>query len=100
MGLWIVAFLISLLLTLGMGVVFAFISMVALNGFMNMMDAMPTFLVMVGFVWPLMVAATTFSTWVVFTLAKQKQPFRKIFLLNAAMVTIFLLLLTIIALAF
>jgi len=93
MALWILAFIISLLLTLGMGVVFAFISMVALNGFMSMKAAMPTFLVMVGLVWPFMVAATTFSTWLVFTIAKLKQPFRKILFLNIAIVTTFLLLL-------
>lgn len=97
MGLWIVAFIISLLLTLGMGVVFAFFSMVALNGFMSMRAAMPTFLVMVGCVWPFMVAPTTFSTWLVFTIAKQKKPFRKILLLNVAIVTTFLLLLTLAA---
>jgi|GEM_PF-1739616 len=97
MALWIVAFIISLLITLGTGAIFAFISMVALNGFTSIKAAMPTFLVMVVFAWPFMVAPAAFSTWLVFTIAKQKQPFRKIFLLNAAIVTTVLLLLTLAA---
>jgi small neutral amino acid transporter SnatA (MarC family) len=97
MVLWIVAFIISVLLTLVMGAVFVFFSIVALNGYMSMRDAMPTFLAFICCAWPLMVGPTAFSTWLVFTIAKQKQPFWKIILFNMAIVTAFMTLLALAA---
>lgn len=93
---WVIAFIISLLLTLGMGVVFVLFSLIALNGFMSMKAAMPTYLVFNCFAWPVMVGVTTLVTWVAFTLAKQSQPLWQLALLNAALVTAVLTLVALI----
>lgn len=88
---WLVAFIVSLLLTLGMGAIFVLFSLIALNGFHSMAAAMPTYLIFNCFIWPVMVGITTLSSWGVFALAKQPQPLGKLVLLNVAMVTLFLM---------
>ncbi len=88
----VVALIISLVLTITMGAVFVLIAIIALNGFMSMADAMPTYLAFNCFAWPVMVGLTTLVMWLVLTLGKQKRPFPQIFLLNAGLVTAFLVL--------
>jgi hypothetical protein len=89
---WFVAFMISLVLTVGMGAFFVLMSLIALNGFMSMEAAMPTYLAFNCFAWPLMVGVTTLATWLLFVLTKRQRPFAKILLLNVATVTTFLAL--------
>lgn len=88
MKVWIVAFIVSLVITLMMGAIFAVSAMVALNGFTSMSAAMPTYLVCNCVVWPVMVGVTTAVDWGIFAIAKQKQAIWQIALLNAVIVTL------------
>ncbi|MBK8989102.1 MAG: hypothetical protein IPM39_24050 [Chloroflexi bacterium] len=83
-------FITSLLLTVGMGAVFVLFSLIALNGYMSMEAAMPTYLVFNCFAWPVMVGITMLATWGVMALANKKRPLRQLALLNTAVVTTFL----------
>lgn len=84
MKLWIFVFITSLILTLAMGFIF-FLFILLANG---LLSTMPTYLVLNCLVWLIMVGVTTATSWLIFTIAKQQQPFWQIGLLNVAIATI------------
>jgi hypothetical protein len=88
MVVWVIAFTVSLIVTLGMGAIFVFFALILLNGYTSMAQAMPVYLICNCVVWPIMVVVTTAIDWGIFALAKQKQPIWQIGLLNALVVTI------------
>ena len=84
---WLVVFIVSLLLTVGMGFLFVIFSMIALNGYPSMAAAMPMYLAFNACAWPVMVGITTLVTWGMLALVKRKRPFWKVALVNVAVVT-------------
>lgn len=88
MKVWIPIAILSLILTLAMAFVFVIFALIALNGFMSMQAAMPTYLVFNCLVWPFMVGITTAVAWVILALVKRQKPLWQLALLNAAIVTI------------
>lgn len=90
MKIWVVAFIVSGIVTLVMTAIFLAAALLALNGFTSMSAAMPTYLICNAAAWPLMVAVGTAVDFIIFAIAKQKQPLGRTILLNAAIVTIVL----------
>jgi hypothetical protein len=87
MKVWILLFLISLILTLGMSIVVVFFTLILLNGYMSLQAAMPAYITFNCMAWPFMVGIVTAVNYVILLLIKRKRPFWQIILFNAAIVT-------------
>ncbi|MCK5922866.1 MAG: hypothetical protein KAG66_18130 [Methylococcales bacterium] len=88
MAVFIISGIVSIILTVGMWLIFVAFSMIALNGFTSMSSAMPTFLIFSCVAWPVMVGINTFASWVITMIAKRR-PFPKaLILMNMLIVTI------------
>ncbi len=87
---WVISFAVSFVAILVMVIIFQGFSLVALNGFMSMSAAMPTYLVFNAIAWPIIVGMGTAVTLVIFAIAKQKKSIWHIILLNAILVTLLL----------
>jgi hypothetical protein len=88
MAVWLIAGVVSVILTVGMTFLFVIFSMIGLNGFTTASEALPTFLVFNCLAWPFMVGVTSLSSWVIAVIAKRPSSLKYLLLMNSLIVTI------------